>query len=573
MKSKSFDEIRKNLKKDATLLPKIKVAVLGDCATQFFVKSLKSWAIEFNYELNVFEADYKRLAVEFINPNSDLYQFEPDYIIVFNSVAGFWNTYFKSENKNTIAKTKIDELTEWYDYMVSRSKAKLIYLNLPEVGPFTFGNYYTKVNNSFEFQAKDFNHQLMLLSGSLNNLFVCDQDRICRLTGLGEFLDMKMLVRADMPCSLDAHSYIGQSCMQIIQSLQGKVNKSLVLDLDNTMWGGVIGDDGIENIEIGDLGSGKAFTLLQLWVKDLKNRGIILNVCSKNTEEIAVEPFSKHPEMVIKMDDIAVFKANWENKASKIKNIQEILNLGMDSFVFIDDNPFERNMVKENIKEITVPDLPEDPAEYMLFLAQQNYFETASYSQGDKDRTRQYQEEANRVKLKTTFIDEDHFLNQLEMKCTVEEDNQFSIPRVSQLTQRSNQFNLRTKRYTEHDIKTFMSDEKSVVLTFELKDKFGDYGIISVVVLEQKQNSCFIDTWIMSCRVLKRSVEKFVLNEILEYANKNDLDKIIGEYLSTPKNIIVKSLLQDHGFSSQSDNRWELKVDQYKPFRHHIVKL
>ncbi len=372
-----------------------------------------------------------------------------------------------------------------------------------------------------------------------------------------------------MVLSIDALPYIASRTLDIIASIEGKFKKCLILDLDNTVWGGVVGDDGWENIQVGHgLGIGKAFSEFQQWVKKLKNRGIIVCVCSKNDEDKAKEPFVKNPEMVLKLDDISVFIANWENKADNIRTIQSILNIGFDSMVFLDDNPFERNMVRENVPGVTVPELPEDPGKYLEYLYTQNLFETASYSSADKDRTKQYQVEAQRVATAKKFTNEGDFLKSLEMVSEVSGFTSFNIPRVAQLSQRSNQFNLRTIRYTEDQIAAIENDPKQKGFAFSLKDKFGDNGLIAVVILQEMDaNTLFIDTWFMSCRVLKRGMENFTLNTIVDYAKNSGYKKIIGEYLPTPKNGMVSEHYSNLGFTrmeGSSTTQWELDVEDYK---------
>jgi FkbH-like protein len=304
--------------------------------------------------------------------------------------------------------------------------------------------------------------------------------------------------------------------------------------LDNTLWGGIIGDDGIENIQLGhEIGIGKAFTEFQCWIKKLKNRGIIIAVCSKNNEETAKEPFLNHPDMILRLEDISVFIANWENKADNIRVIQSILNIGFDSMVFIDDNPFERKIVKDSIPEITVPEMPDDPAEYLETLYGLNLFETSSISDADSIRTEQYQIESKRLLLSKQFTNEIDFLNSLEMKCTVLPFNTFNIPRVSQLSQRSNQFNLRTVRYSEGDIENISSN---------------------------------INYQGFSCRVLKRTMEVFTLNTIIDYANQNGFSLIRGEYIPTAKNKIVANLFDSLGFVRVSNGEkqfFELDVKSH----------
>ena len=311
-------------------------------------------------------------------------------------------------------------------------------------------------------------------------------------------------------------------------------------------------------------------------MKKLKNRGIIICVCSKNDADKAREPFEKNPEMVLKLDDIAVFVANWDNKADNIRLIQSILNIGFDSMVFLDDNPFERNMVRENLPDVTVPELPEDPGDYLEFLYSLNLFETASYSGNDKDRTRQYQEEAKRQSSAKAFANEDEFLASLNMKSEVKGFDSFNIPRVAQLSQRSNQFNLRTVRYTDDQIKAMREDDSYACFSFTLEDKFGDNGLICVVILKKvDKETLFIDTWFMSCRVLKRGMENFTLNTIVDYAIANGFKTIVGEYIPTAKNGMVENHYTALGFiPMQDENRrlFRLDTENYKYRNCHITR-
>jgi FkbH-like protein len=372
----------------------------------------------------------------------------------------------------------------------------------------------------------------------------------------------------EMVLRMEVLPYVASRVLDIICAIKGQFKKCLILDLDNTLWGGVIGDDGIEGIELGHgLGTGKMFTEFQMWIKKLKQRGIIICVASKNNEETAKEPFEKHPDMVLKLDDIAVFQANWETKVDNIRTIQGILNIGFDSMVFLDDNPFERNMVRENIPSISVPELPEDPAEYLEYLYSLNLFETASYSNLDKDRTKQYQVEAKRVSLSKTFTNEADFLKSLNMVSVVSGFTKFNTPRVAQLSQRSNQFNLRTVRYTDADIEALANDPKVIDLSFTLEDKFGDNGLIAVVIMKPlDKDTLFVDTWFMSCRVLKRGMENFTLNTMVEKAKAAGYKKIIGEYLPTPKNKMVENHYTGLGFTKiegAETAQYVLNVNEY----------
>jgi FkbH-like protein len=271
--------------------------------------------------------------------------------------------------------------------------------------------------------------------------------------------------------------------------------------------------------------------------------------------------------MILRIEDIAVFVANWENKADNIKRIQATLNIGFDSMVFLDDNPFERNLVREHVPAVTVPELPEDPAMYVTYLRSLNLFETASFSEEDLQRTRQYQEEAARSDFQKTFTSIDGYLGNLEMHSTVKPFDDFSLPRVAQLTQRSNQFNLRTIRYTVADIDRIRNASDHVTMSFNLEDRFGDHGLIGLIILKQTNGAtAFIDTWIMSCRVLKRGMEEFIVNQMVQQARARGMKRLVGEYIPTPKNSMVKNLYADMGFSA-NDGKWELDVESFKEFK------
>ena len=567
-----FSRLKKNLKKDFSSFPKLKVSLLGDSATQLLVTALRGQAYESQLNLDIFEADYDQIPLQMNNPSSELHSFQADYVIIFFSTQKLLQHFNKVGKRQDYAESTVKEIENYFNSVKEGcSKSKVILYNLPFLNNSIFGNYSNKVESSFNFQLRKLNYLLSCSALELNDLHICDLEAIQNYLGTDRFFNTAMYYNNSMVLSLDALSLVAQNTIDIIAAGQGKFKKCLILDLDNTMWGGVIGDDGLENIQIGNLGIGKAFTELQSWAKQLKNRGIILTVCSKNTESIAKEPFEIHPDMVLKLEDFAVFVANWENKADNIRYIQRVLNIGFDSMVFLDDNPFERNIVRKNLPDVVVPEMPEDPGQYLTFLRSQNLFETFSFSGEDKDRTRKYQIEAKRVENQQRHADEDSFLKSLEMNCLISPFDTFNTPRIAQLTQRSNQFNLRTKRYSEKDIEHIINSQKHIGLAFSLEDKYGDYGLISVVILEKRgDKELFIDTWLMSCRVLKRGVEKFVLETIKSIASAKAYQKVTAEYIETPKNALVKSHYKTLGFSNIKDNIWELNPLIYQDNNHYI---
>ena len=562
----SFAHLKKILKKNFSNLKELKIAVLGDTATQFLVQALRGVGFEKGFDLKIWEADFNQVERQVFDTSSELYEYNPEVVIIFQSAHKLLATYnkMKPEEHIMLSDSRMELVGNLCNTINAKLKSKVIYYNYTEINDSVFGNYSNKTTSSYLYQLRKLNYQLMVFAANQSNFYLCDISTLQNHFGKTNFFQPSVYINADMVLSIEILPAIAAVTTDVIAAMYGKFKKCLILDLDNTLWGGVIGDDGLENIQIGNLGIGKAFTEFQYWIKKLKNRGIILAVCSKNTDTIAKEPFEKHPDMVLHLDDIAVFVANWNNKADNIRYIQNILNIGFDSMVFLDDNAFERNIVRENIPEITVPELPEDPADYLEFLYQLNLFETISFSNEDTERTKLYQVEAKRNMLQQSFTNEDDFLQSLRMISLVEPFNTFNTPRVAQLSQRSNQFNLRTVRYTEPDIEVLATNNSYHTFSFTLQDKFGDNGMICIIILkEEDKNTLFIDTWLMSCRVLKRGMEHFVLNKIANYAKEKGYVTIKGEYIPTAKNEMVKDHYLKLGFK-QAGNLWELNVSGYE---------
>lgn len=559
---KSFNKLVKNLKQDFSGFPTLRIAVLGESATQFLNQAIKALGYDHALNLEIFESDFDQVDQQILQSDSELYAFDPEFVIIYHSAKKLQKKFYKNDpgTRSQFASEQMDHVGDLYSILTKRTSAQVVYCNFSSTSDGVFGNFSNKLESSFDFQMRKINYELMLMASDQKDLFICDLNSLQAYFGNKQMFDPKLYINASLELSLDIIPHVASRLLDIIQSVRGKINKCVILDLDNTIWGGIIGDDGIERIEIGNMGVGKAYSDLQTWFKQLKERGIILAVCSKNNEDVAKDPFVNHPEMVLGLEDIAVFVANWENKADNIRYIQSVLNIGFDSMVFIDDNPYERNLVRESIAEITIPELPEDPSEYLGYLQNLNLFETASYSENDTLRTQQYQEESKRKIASGSFTDPEDFLRNLDMKANTQEFNSFTIPRVAQLTQRSNQFNLRTIRYSEEAISKIAGSDHHFGFVFSLEDKYGDNGIISIVVLEARENELFIDTWIMSCRVLKRGMEHFVSNYIINFALKNGHKRIVGEFLQSPKNSLVQDHYKNLGYKKEGDI-WTLVPD------------
>ena len=349
--------------------------------------------------------------------------------------------------------------------------------------------------------------------------------------------------------------------------------KGVIVDLDNTLWGGVIGDDGPDGILISAHGEGEDYYRFQCFLRELKNRGVLLAVCSKNEHSNAVLPFERHPAMVLRLSDFAAFVANWDNKAVNIERIQQTLNIGLESMVFVDDNPFERNLVRNLLPTVIVPELPDDPSDYVRALCELNLFETNTVAKEDAQRTELYRVEGQRRIAEANAASFEEFLQSLDMKITMERFTPQNLNRISQLFQRSNQFNLTTHRYTQAHCEVMMGDTASYLpLGVSLSDRFGDHGLISIVVArpDLAAGALVITDWLMSCRVLARGVEEYLMNHVFEEARRRDLQRVLGEFVPTSKNAMVKDFFARFGFKKvreDSDGRseWMLETNAYTP--------
>jgi FkbH-like protein len=565
----TFAELKSNLKKDFSPFPKVRVGLLADSATQLLAQALRGAGFEDQLDLEVFAGETSEGEIErqLLDRTSPLSAFKPDFVVVYAAVekllARFQKTNFA--DREGFAARHLESVRA----LVEATPARLVYLNLPERDDGVFGNFANKVRGSWISQLRQINSGLMELAQAHGNLFIDDLALLAARHGADAVSDRKIAIGTDLLFSIDFLPSIAKNTVAIIAACLGRFKKCLVLDLDDTIWGGVIGDDGMENLELGELGLGKAFGQLQAWAKQLRERGIILAVSSKNDERIAKEPFEKHPDMVLRLEDIAVFSANWENKADNLRHIRGILEIGFDSMVFIDDNPVERDLVRRELPELCVPELPEDPVEYLPFLQRLNLFETASLSEEDVQRTGRYQKESQRRELQRSFANEAEFLRSLEMRGRVEGLTAFNVPRVAQLSQRSNQFNLRTVRYSEDELRELATSPTHAGFAFSLDDRFGAHGLIGVAILEVRGEDAFIDTWLMSCRVLKRGVEWWVLNTLAVEGRLRGVRRLIGEYLPTRKNGLVEHHYAGLGFS-ESGGLWHLELRDFNPRPHFI---
>ena len=548
----------------------VKVAILADCAIQQLALLLKALAARNGVALDVYEGGYDSIDLEILNPDSSLYAFEPQYLIVLLSSEKLKARLYDSADRMAFAADTIGRIEGLWGAFGARSAATIVQSTFVLPSERAFGNYELKAADSVGAIFTEINYRLAVRARSAKNVLLSDVDFLAASIGRQQWLDPRLWNMAKIPCRLDHLPRLAQSLLDTVLAATGIFIKCVVLDLDNTLWGGVIGDDGLEGIALGEFDEGEAFVGFQKFIRELKRRGIILAVVSKNEHANAILPFKEHPFMALKEEDISAFVANWDNKADNIRRVQKTLNIGFDSFVFLDDNPFERNIVREYVPGVVVPELPEDPSSYLETLAGLNLFETASFSEADLQRAAQYREEAQREIIKTRFTNVNDYLVSLGMQIKLERFNAFNLPRIAQLIQRSNQFNLMTRRYGEAACEAMMKDASVAPLTLKLADKFGDYGLISVVILRSAGEDLEIDEYLMSCRVLQRGVESFAMNNIFAYARRLGLKRVVGRYIPTAKNDMVKDFFKGFGFERVGEvegggSEWALAVEDYRP--------
>jgi FkbH-like protein len=550
--------------------PAVRIAFISDAATQHLIPAVRALLDRRGVRLEAYEGAFGAFELETQDPQSGLHRFQPDVVIALHSIqaltASFYERTIGAEQWTARA---LERITGVWDALHRHGRATVVQSTFAIPCERSFGNLDLKVGESIRWAANELNTRIAQSARSRDSVLLLDVEGIAGWLGARDFFDARAWDLWKIFCSLGALPHVAKNIVDIVLAARGRVVKCVVLDLDNTLWGGVIGDDGMEGIKIGAHGDGEAFYRLQLFMKELTRRGILLAVCSKNTESVAAQPFADHPEMVLRREHISAFVANWNDKAENIRSIREQLNIGYDAMVFVDDNPFERNLVRQLLPEVIVPELPEDPAQYVEYLSGLNLFETSSFSAEDRIRKELYEREAARRQEAAGFDSVEDFLRSLDMRISVGEFDEFHIPRISQLMRRSNQFNLTTRRLTPADCTALRENPNFLTLHAELSDRLGSHGLISVVTVEREGNVLWIRDWLMSCRVLGRGVEQFLMNAVIQHALDAGLDRVVGTYKATPKNAMVENFFAQFGFvkTAQADQelQWTIDPRDYTP--------
>jgi FkbH-like protein len=545
----------------------LRIALLGDCALAQFVPLLRALFARANVWAEFHEGGFDGVELEVLNPDSALYHFRPDVIVLLNAVQSLRDKYYqRSGDASAWAGEMISRMTRVWDSIRQHSTAQIVQSNFAAPIERFYGNYDLKVDSSLPAVVARLNTLICEEARKHSEVLVNDVEHLASWLGRKEWFDERFWTLAKSFCAPDLLPVVAKNVVDIVLSTRGRVVKCVIVDLDNTLWGGTVGDDGPHGIKIAPHGEGEEFFRLQCFLRELKNRGILLAVCSKNEHATAVAPFEQNSGMVLKLSDMAVFVANWDNKASNIEKIRDTLNIGFDSMVFLDDNPFERNLVRDMLPDVIVPELPEDASEYVRSITELNLFETNTHTAEDLQRTDFYRAEAQRQKAVATAATFEEFLKSLEMKIDVRRFLPEQFPRIEQLFQRSNQFNLTTHRYTRAQCEAMKNDATCLPLSASLSDRFGDHGLISIVVAraDADSGSLVITDWLMSCRVLSRGVEEYLMNGIVDEARQRELGRVRGVFVPTAKNGMVKEFFARFGFEKSCedpDGRTEWVLD------------
>jgi len=531
----------------------VRLAILGSCTTAQLHPAIRVAGLRRNIHVTIYESDYGQYWQELTDPNSGLHAFAPTIVLLAldaHHLAAGLTAAVSAEEAEAALRDIQDRIGACWRLAREAFRCPVIHQTALPLHPALLGqNEYRLPGSKAAFIAR-LNAALRPMSDAEGVDLLAVDDRAAR-DGLAAWHDPGLWHRAKQEISPAIAPLHGDLVGRLIAAKLGRSFKCLVMDLDNTLWGGVIGDDGLEGIVLGQGSAlGEAFVAFQGYARELSRRGVILAVCSKNDEANAWEPFDKHPEMVLKRTDIACFVANWSDKAANIRAIAGQLNIGLDSLVFVDDNPFERSLVRQELPMVAVPEIGDDPTRYADIVADAGYFEGLAVTQEDRARTGQYRGNALREAMRASATDLPAYLRGLEMQLIWRRFDRIGLARTVQLINKTNQFNLTTRRYTEDDVSAVMRDARGFGLQLRLLDRFGDNGIIAIVIGRMTaEDDLLIDTWLMSCRVLGRQVEPTTLNLVAERAKGLGARRLVGEYVPTGKNSMVRDHYEKLGFA------------------------
>lgn len=564
---KKAKSIKKTLLSDGATRIKKKIAVLGGSTTHDVIKILELFLLHYGIEPSFYESEYGQYWQDAMFDNPELAEFAPDLIYIHTTnrnIAEYPAVGDSREKTGQLIKDTYEhfrvmweKLKETYGCVIIQNNFEFPYYRL-------LGNMDAVNSNGRVAFVNRLNALFAEYAAANENFYMQDIQYLSACYGLDKWGDSFYWHMYKYALCVPAIPALSYNLANIIKSVYGKNKKAYVLDLDNTLWGGVVGDDGPENIEIGqETSMGQVYAEFQSYLKEQKQIGIMLNVSSKNEEENALAGLSR-PDSVLKPDDFMVIKANWEPKSKNVAEIAAELNIGTDSLVFVDDNPAEREIIRQNLPGVAVPEM-DKPEEYLKTLDRSGFFEVTGLSEDDTKRNEMYKANQERKKMQDNFADYGEYLKSLDMKAEIGAFVPLYMARIAQLTNKSNQFNLTTKRLSQADIEHMAEDSSYITLYGKLADKFGDNGVVSVVIGKIKEDALHIDLWLMSCRVLKRDMEFAMMDRLTEECKKRGITHIYGYYYPTAKNKMVENFYGLQGFTlknrdDEGNAEWEYEI-------------
>ena len=558
--------------RDHLSLVQRRLAILRSFTVEPVIPLLRAAAFVNGIDLNVHVGQFNAYVQEILNKDSSLYRFAPDIVILAMQTRDLapelWSHYTElgARDVQEVMGRVPTDLDHWIKAFRSHSNAYLI-LHTLEAPPFPSQGILDSQSSSSQVAAiQKINDEIRHIATRYTGVYLLDYDALIARHGRARWYDERKWLTARMPIAAGHLKDLADEWLRFIHPLVGKTCKALVTDLDNTLWGGVIGEDGMEGIRLGGEYPGAAFQAVQRALLDLYQRGILLAVCSKNNVSDAMEALEKHPGMLLRPEHFAAWRINWNDKAVNLREIATELNIGVDSLAFMDDNPVERERIRSDLPEVTVLDLPDDPMEFGRVLRQSPVFERLTLSEEDRERGRYYAEQRQRLELERSASSLEDFFRSLRQEIEISSVTPATLTRVAQLTQKTNQFNLTTRRYSEQQIAELAKNPAWKVYTIWVKDRLGDNGLTGVVMTHDTGNLAEIDTFLLSCRVVGRTVETAILSFLIDQARQRGRTHLQGWFSPTKKNDLAKEFYAQHKFQAVEENGrgelWSLDLDK-----------
>jgi FkbH-like protein len=535
-------------------LTPFKLAILRSFTVEPIVPLLRAEAFAYGIELDVHVGDFNTYVQDMLDGNSSLYRFAPEVVVLAvraEAAAPELSRDF-AELSPQAAQQAAERVVRGYEQWIAafrrNSQAALIVHSLERPQNPSLGILDSQSDDGQSGLIQRINRELQRMARKFRGVYVLDYDALVAHHGSEHWHDERKWQMVRLPISADHLLPMAREWMRFIVPLSGRSAKALVVDLDNTLWGGIIGEDGMAHIKVGPDYPGAAYQALQRTLLDLSRKGILLAVCSKNNFDEAMEALEKHPGMLVRPKDFAALRINWTDKAQNLREIAHELNLGLDALAFFDDNSFEREQVRAILPEVTVIDVPHDPLEYASTVRNCAVLERLTISAEDQQRTAMYAAQRERCGVEQQFQSKEDFFRSLEMEAEFDTVSELTLARVAQLTQKTNQFNLTTRRYGEAQIAEMAKQPDWNIFSIRVRDRFGDHGLVGVAITHDEGEQCEVETFLLSCRVIGRTIETALLAHIAESAAERGRKRLIGRFVPTRKNGPARDFYQQHGF-------------------------